>query len=79
MTRLDALQIALWDKAVGGDAVAVGYVLKILERRSRLAGLDAPIRIKANVEPMALQIEFENAAAEFDRKLQMKVAAMQVN
>lgn len=79
LSRLDALQNAVWPKAISGDTNAVACVLRVLERRAKLTGIDAPIKFRAAVEPMALQIEFENAAAEFDRKLQMKVAAQQVN
>ena len=40
--RLDALQRGLWTNAVGGDVVAVGVVLRIMERRAKLLCLDAP-------------------------------------
>ena len=42
LARLDALQVALWDDAVGGDVKAVNAVLRIIEQRSRLLGLDRP-------------------------------------
>ena len=38
--RLDALQAACWEQAMAGDLPAVGVVLKIMERRARLLGLD---------------------------------------
>ena len=40
LARLDALRVPLWDKAMSGDAKAAGMVLKIIEARSRLLGLD---------------------------------------
>lgn len=40
LTRLDALQTALWEKAMNGDVKAALGVLRIIERRSRLLGLD---------------------------------------
>ena len=40
LARLDALQVPLWDKAMNGDVKAAGMVLKIIEARSRLLGLD---------------------------------------
>ena len=40
--RLDSLQLALWQKATGGDAHAIDSVRKICESRRRLYGLDAP-------------------------------------
>lgn len=43
--RLDALQHAIWEKAIAGDLHAIDRVLKIIERRCRLMGLDSPARI----------------------------------
>jgi hypothetical protein len=43
--RLDELHKALWDRALKGNLRAVERVLKIMERRARLFGLDAPARI----------------------------------
>ena len=42
LARLDALQVALWDDALSGDVKAVNAVLRIIEQRSRLLGLDKP-------------------------------------
>lgn len=44
--RPDALQRAVWEAAIAGDLHAVDRVLKIIERRCRLLGLDAPTRIE---------------------------------
>ena len=38
--RLDALQLALWARAIAGDPQAARTVVRILERRCRLFGLD---------------------------------------
>lgn len=38
--RLDRLQVAVWTRALRGDLSAVDRVLRIMERRSRLLGLD---------------------------------------
>ncbi len=38
--RLDRLQAAIWDKAMGGDLRAVDSVLRIIQQRHRLLGLD---------------------------------------
>ncbi|MCG5495245.1 sigma factor-like helix-turn-helix DNA-binding protein [Ectothiorhodospira variabilis] len=40
--RLDALQHALWDAGIDGDLQAVDRLLRIMERRAKLLGLDAP-------------------------------------
>lgn len=42
LARLDALQVGLWDRAEAGDVKAVLAVLRIIEQRSRLLGLDKP-------------------------------------
>lgn len=39
LERLDALQDAPWDAAVGGDPKTIGAVLKIVDRRCELLGL----------------------------------------
>lgn len=55
--RLDALQVAVWDKAVAGDVKAVNAVLRIIEQRSRLLGLDKHTGVAAQsvvIDPAAL-------------------------
>jgi hypothetical protein len=37
--RLDALQYALWDKAMSGDVRAANSIVRIIDRRCRLLGL----------------------------------------
>lgn len=40
--RLDRLFLAMYNQAVKGDQGAVGSCLRIMERRSKMLGLDAP-------------------------------------
>ena len=40
MARLDALQAAVWDSAMYGEAKAVDTALKIIQTRVKVAGLD---------------------------------------
>ena len=42
--RLDALLLALWPQARQGNQGAVDRVLRVMERRSKLLGLDAPTK-----------------------------------
>jgi hypothetical protein len=42
--RLDAAQLALWKRCVGGDEKAIARLLSIMDRRAKLLGLDAPSR-----------------------------------
>lgn len=47
--RLDALLLAMWKKAIGGDGWSVDRILRIMERRSRLLGLDEPMKQQIEV------------------------------
>lgn len=47
--RLDAAQAAIWAKVMRGEAQAVSGLLRIMERRSKLFGLDSPVRVQAEV------------------------------
>lgn len=38
--RLDRLQLTFWQRALGGDGRAFDKVLRVMERRARLLGLD---------------------------------------
>lgn len=40
LSRLDALQMGVWGAAAAGNLFAVDRVLKIMERRAKLLGLD---------------------------------------
>lgn len=44
ISRLDAMLQGLWPAARKGGVTAVDRVLKIMERRARLLGLDSPVR-----------------------------------
>jgi hypothetical protein len=44
LDRLDALQCSIWAQAEKGRVQAIDRVLKIMERRASLLGLDAPKR-----------------------------------
>jgi hypothetical protein len=43
LERLDELWQAFWPAAVAGDPIMLDRVLRIMERRARLEGLDAPV------------------------------------
>ena len=44
--RLDALQEALWEKAIAGNGVAIDRVLAIMARRAKLFGLDGASKLE---------------------------------
>ncbi len=55
--RLDALQVACWSAAIGGDLQAIDRALKIMARRAKLLGLDEPrkVDVTALIEKAALE------------------------
>jgi hypothetical protein len=40
LARLDALQASCWDRAMAGDVPSANAVLKVMQHRARLLGLD---------------------------------------
>jgi hypothetical protein len=50
LDRLDRMQQAVWGRALQGDLPAVGTVLRIMERRAKMLGLDAPVTANIQVE-----------------------------
>ena len=49
LDRIDRLQLALWPKAMKGDNASVNTIVRLMERRARLLGLDTPIKIQQDV------------------------------
>jgi len=49
--RLDRMQRAVWPAAISGDIKAGAQVLRIMERRARLFGLDAPTKVEVAQTP----------------------------
>ena len=47
MERLDDMLQGLYPEAINGDSAAVDRVLKIMERRAKLLGLDKPAKVAA--------------------------------
>ncbi len=52
--RLDSLMRGAWARAQSGDDKSIRSVLGIMERRARLLGLDAPVKLDATVETTTL-------------------------
>jgi hypothetical protein len=48
LMRLDDLQVAVWDRAINGELPAAHCVLKIMDRRAKLLGLDKPEKVEVN-------------------------------
>jgi hypothetical protein len=56
LARLDALAEAIAPKVKAGDIKAVHTAIRIGESRRRLLGLDAPVKIDANVTVMPAEV-----------------------
>lgn len=50
MERLDAMGLKVWEQVRSGNLGAVDRMLRIMERRSKLLGLDAPVRHDVKTE-----------------------------
>jgi hypothetical protein len=48
--RLNALQVAIWDRAIEGDLKALDRVLAVMARRAKLLGLDQPSRSEVQIQ-----------------------------
>lgn len=46
LDRLDRAQVALWPSVIAGDVKAINTLLKVMERRARYLGLDAPAKLQ---------------------------------
>jgi len=53
--RLDIAQAAIWKRVLDGDDAAVNSLLKIMDRRARLLGLDAPQQVS-----QTLSVEYDS-------------------
>ena len=49
LDRIDRLQLAAWPKAMKGDERSILVIVRLMERRAKLLGLDAPTRIQQDV------------------------------
>jgi hypothetical protein len=59
INRLDIAQVAIWDRVQNGDLPAIVVLLKIMERRAKYLGLDAPV--KAQIEATYYDTEIIDA------------------
>ncbi|WP_156415570.1 hypothetical protein [Terrabacter sp. Soil811] len=63
LTRLDALQAALWDKAMAGDLEAVREVRAIIEARCRLLGLKEQAKPPVGWTPLTVVLSADDREA----------------
>ena len=63
LSRLDELQSTYWEPAVQGNMRAGEFVLRIMDRRAKFLGLDAPTKIQAEV------VSYEGGAGTLDAEV----------
>ncbi len=68
LMRLDELQLAVWDRAINGELPAAHCVLKIMDRRAKLLGLDKPEKVEVN--------NWDFSAQDLDAEVQRIVTMM---
>ena len=54
LSRLDALQQSLWQAALAGDTRSVDTVLKIIDKRTKLLGLEQQTETQATVQTVVV-------------------------
>lgn len=67
--RLDILQAAYWNDALSGDVKAGQMIVRIMDRRAKLLGLDMPIKVQQ-------EITVWNGDADIDREIQSLIAQL---
>jgi hypothetical protein len=70
ISRLDGMLSGLWPDARKGNQGAVDRVLKIMERRAKLLGLDAPVRLAHGGDPDGPPIKDEHVQTLSDEDLE---------
>lgn len=70
--RLDGLLVAMWPQARKGDLKAVDRVLRIMERRARLLGLDAAQKVEATVAHFDGDSDLDRSIAELMEKMRQQ-------
>ena len=63
LERLDELQQVYWEPAVQGNMRAGEFVLRIMDRRAKFLGLDAPTKIQAEV------VNYDGGAGSIDAEV----------
>jgi len=70
LERLDALWLGQWPQAKAGNAQSVDICLKIMQRRARILGLDAPTKIAptdtTGTGPCVIKVVYEGETVDSD-------------
>jgi hypothetical protein len=64
LERLDRLLLAVWGQAAKGNQGGIDRALKIMERRAKLLGLDAPTKVQQeNVGDTVIRMTWDDETA----------------
>ena len=69
LDRLDRLQRAYWKDAIEGNVRSADFILRVIDKRAKLLGLDAPTKIQAevvNYDAGVIDAEIERIIRELD-------------
>jgi len=80
--RLDQMLLAVWGRAKGGNLDCIDMVLKILARRARLLGLDAPekqVITGERGEPVKIQVVFHEMPAVIEGEMRYSEKGSQLS
>jgi len=82
LRRLDDLFLSIYKKAREGDLPAIDRCLKIMERRAKMSGLDAPEKTQSDVRQI-IKVVYEDVqyAEDFDNSAEQQgnVPALPIN
>lgn len=76
LKRLEAAEKAIWVKVLKGDLLAIDRMLRIMERRAKLLGLDAPKRVDITARIRQIAIDAGLDPDEAVREAQRIVRAL---
>lgn len=77
LERLDAMLAGIWKRATEtGELDAINTILRLMERRAKLLGLDAPIKVDLEQRLRALAIELEVDAEDLIREAQHTIKSL---
>ncbi|WBP89526.1 hypothetical protein [Kitasatospora cathayae] len=66
LDRLDAMQEALWPKVLDGETRAMDTALRLMDRRAKLLGLDAPTRTEGVLSLDVIDASIAQLTAQVD-------------
>lgn len=70
LDRLDRLQRAYWKDAIDGNVRSADFILRVIDKRAKILGIEAPTRIQAevvNYDAGIIDAEIERIIRELDQ------------